>query len=45
MTYFMTLNGYGDLFGRFDQLYDPQNKDGLRGRFDLVYDPKGPLEL
>ena len=41
----MTPNGYGDLFGRFDQLYDPQNNDGLRGRFDLVNDPKDQLEL
>ena len=41
----MTMNGYGDIFGRFDQHYDPQNNGGIRGRFDLVYDPKGQLEL
>ena len=40
----MTMNCYGDIFGRFDH-YDPQNNGGLRGRFDLVYEPKGQLEF
>ena len=33
--------GHGDLYGRFDVVYDPKSSGVIRGRRDLLYDPKG----
>ena len=37
--------GHGDLFDRFNIVYDQKDHGVIRGRRDLLFDPKGQSDL